>query len=309
MPSYSNWAAILAGGEGQRLRSFAQSVVGEDRPKQFCRFFGTQTLLGATRDRVCLNVEPSRTLYVVTRAHEAFYQRELHDVPKWQLIEQPSNRGTTVAVAATIARLRAIGADGVVGLFPADHYYRDWTTLQRNLAAAYELSATNPHSVALLGAEPDRPETDYGWIEPGYRISAGRMAVVRVASVKRFVEKPSIDVAQTLMADRCLWNTMVVIGRIHAFEQLLASAAPDLWDAFSLITASSTPQAEERLMEEIYRSLPASDFSRDVLATQPDRLTVISLPPVGWTDLGHPARVLDVMAKPQAAAASHAVAG
>jgi mannose-1-phosphate guanylyltransferase len=306
MSTHSNWAAILAGGDGQRLRSFTRVLTGDERPKQFCRLFGSHTLLSETRNRLCLNVEPSRTLYVVTRTHEAFYRQELADVRQWQLVEQPANRGTTAAVAATVVRRRSIGADGVMGIFTADHYKRDVLPHQRTVACEYALSAANPHSVVLIGAEPDNPETEYGWIEPGYRIELDGRGMARgtmVRAVRQFCEKPKIEVARDLLARRCLWNTMIVIGRIHAFETLLQAAVPDVWEEFATLGTASTPLAEAQQAEELYRRLGASDFSRDVLARQPDRLTVVNLPDAGWTDLGQPDRVMDIIGRqPQAPA-------
>lgn len=35
------WIVVLAGGEGTRLQSFTQQVLGTERPKQFCRIIGT----------------------------------------------------------------------------------------------------------------------------------------------------------------------------------------------------------------------------------------------------------------------------
>jgi mannose-1-phosphate guanylyltransferase len=46
------WAVILAGGDGMRLRELSYKVSGDRRPKQFCEFFGGKSLLAHTRDRL-----------------------------------------------------------------------------------------------------------------------------------------------------------------------------------------------------------------------------------------------------------------
>jgi mannose-1-phosphate guanylyltransferase len=38
-------------------------INGEDRPKQFCRFFGGKTLLAQTRSRIARAISPERTLF------------------------------------------------------------------------------------------------------------------------------------------------------------------------------------------------------------------------------------------------------
>jgi hypothetical protein len=42
--------------------------------------------------------------------------------------------------------------------------------------------------------------------------------------------------------------------------------------------------------------MPTSDFSTEVVSLLPERLGVITLPVAGWTDLGQPSRVLEVLA-------------
>src|SRR5882757_447690 len=67
------WGVILSGGDGMRLRSLTRLLTGDDRPKQFCRIVGAETLLAQTRQRVARIVRPERTLFVVTKSHEPFY--------------------------------------------------------------------------------------------------------------------------------------------------------------------------------------------------------------------------------------------
>jgi mannose-1-phosphate guanylyltransferase len=310
MPNGDNWAAILAGGDGQRLRSFTRTLTGDERPKQFCRLLGTHTLLAETRQRVCLHVAHERTVYVVSRAHEPFYRDELTDAARWQVVEQPVNRGTTAAVLYALRRIRAQGGAGALGLFPADHFYSDQAAFRRAIQGAYALAHARPRDIVLVGAEPDHPETEYGWIEPGPALNDARMlpGLGAPRSVKRFAEKPSADVARALMARRSLWNTMIVVGHLDAFDELLAAAVPDLWRTFAALDQPLAPAVEAAMIDRLYGAIGSSDFSRDVLASQPDRLAVVNLRDSGWTDLGQPARVLDVLGRRHAPDA-HQAAG
>jgi mannose-1-phosphate guanylyltransferase len=305
------WAAILAGGDGRRLQSLTRSLTGDARPKQFCRFFGGATLLRDTRDRVFRNVEAERTLYVVTRPHQPFYREELPDVPAARLIEQPVSRGTTAAVAATLSRLRSLGVDGPIGFFPADHYYRDPDILERTVEAAYQLAVVCPDTIILLGAEATRAETEYGWIEPGalLPVQVAGEARARLREVRRFREKPSPQIALDLLKHACLWNTLVVIGQVAAFEALLTDAVPDIWLPFTGADAGRL-DVQPEMLHVAYSMIRPSDFSHEVLAVCPQRLSVIHMPDAGWTDLGQPHRVLDVLAeRREVLHSSHLAAG
>src|SRR5262249_20167764 len=133
---------------------------------------------------------------------------------------------------------------------------------------------------------------------PGYAIEPSRFASgpgIHLRSVEQFREKPSPEVARDLLGRRCLWNTLVVVGQIRAFEQLLEHSVPEVWEPFMALREVGSEREEQQLVAEMYRTVGPSDFSRDVLSPQPERLTVISLPEGGWTDLGQPHRVLDVL--------------
>jgi mannose-1-phosphate guanylyltransferase len=56
------WAVILAGGDGTRLKSLTRKIAGDERPKQFCSVLGTGTLLEETRHRAALELAGERTL-------------------------------------------------------------------------------------------------------------------------------------------------------------------------------------------------------------------------------------------------------
>ena len=299
MSELCNWAAIMAGGDGRRLQAFTQVIAGDTRPKQFCRLFGGQTLLHDTRARVCRNVEPWRTVYAVTRHHEPFYRTELADVPRAHVIEQPRNRGTAAAIMYALRRVSLLSQDPAIGFFPADHYYRDAEQLRRAVDAAYAVAHAQPDRIVLLGARAERPETDYGWIEPGEQLEFWRAPAVARMTVRRvegFVEKPSAPLAAQLLRQQCLWNTFVMIGKAGAFLKLFETAAPAFYQAFDILKQARTLADERRLAQVVYETVPALDFSRELASARPEALAVIDLTTSGWTDLGEPSRVLEVLA-------------
>ena len=92
------WAVILAGGDGARLQSLTRKISGDDRPKQFCAFQGSITLLDQTRQRIALSVPNKYTLTVVTQTHERFYKPLFRDSAESRLLVQPINQGTAPAI-------------------------------------------------------------------------------------------------------------------------------------------------------------------------------------------------------------------
>lgn len=281
----SRWAVILAGGIGTRLQPLTRRMFGENRPKQFCTFFGDRTLLGHTHARIARLIPAERTLCVVVKAHSSYYTRELTEVSS-RVLEQPIDRGTTAAIAYSLARIAAVDPSAVAGFFPADHYFADEDSLTNSLNWAYRVAGLS-ETLVLLGAKPDRPEVEYGWIEPGSELfRGGRPGLFRV---NRFWEKPSAEVARGLFDRGCLWNTFVMVGRVRTFLSALKQSVPNVFRAFA-------PRADRAAgifdTDKIYSSLASGDFSRQVLSAFPDRLTVLRLDNVGWSDLGTPERVI-----------------
>jgi mannose-1-phosphate guanylyltransferase len=268
-------------------------IVGDDRPKQFCPVFGPTTLLAQTRTRIQPLVRPERTLYVVVKAHEAFYQSDLADVGADQMIVQPSDKGTTAAIAYALSQVARMDEEAIVGFFPTDHYYADTRRFHEAAKVAYRVAARRPDSIILLGAAPRRDDSEYGWIQPGSRLLCGATSVYQV---HRFWEKPSPRVAQELLARGCVWNTFVMIGRVKTFLDAMANAVPELSNAFRRIGRKRWPLLDEAVVEGLYNELRYEDFSRRVLSMCPHRLAVLLLGDAGWSDLGTPQRILAALA-------------
>jgi mannose-1-phosphate guanylyltransferase len=278
------WAVLLAGGDGTRLQSLTLKIAGDTRPRQFCRIFGDKSLLQQTRERIAPLFLPDRTMFVVTRAHEAFYRGDLAGVDYHRVVAQPRNRGTGVAIATTLLHLLRRDEDPLVAFFPCDHYYSDDDAFVRTVSSAMGFAQTYPQSIVLLGAEAHGPEIEYGWIEPGPLMQSA--AGISLLRVKRFWEKPALPQSQSLLNRGCLWNTFVTLGRASTFLELLRMQAPDVLEEVAAGDGWDD-------LDAVYRRVRNLDFSREALAPMPQRLLVVRDAGSGWADLGNPTRVFD----------------
>jgi len=134
----SEWAVILAGGDGTRLKSLTRHIAGDERPKQFCSVLGHRTLLQETQLRSWLELARERTLYVVNRAHENYYAPTLGDEAADNLVAQPSNRGTAPAILYDLLRIAARDRKAVVAYFPSDHYISDNAKFMAHIRTALD---------------------------------------------------------------------------------------------------------------------------------------------------------------------------
>ena len=291
--SPDRWAIILAGGEGSRLRALTRRIAGDERPKQFCPVLGGQTLLDRTRARVARIVQPERTCLVLTRPHEPFYASLLADAARESLVVQPCGRGTAPAILYGLLRVAEVAPLATVALFPSDHYVSDDAAFMAHVDASFAAAEARPDRIVLLGMEAAGPEVQYGWIEAGDRLLDG--PTYPVYQVRRFWEKPTLALAETLCERGCLWNTFVLVAKVPALLALIRRAAPDLWDAFMTAWLGRSIPGETEAMRSLYTRLPSTNFSEEVLGTRAAELAVLPVRGVTWSDWGEPARVLGTL--------------
>ncbi len=287
--STHRWGIVLAGGDGVRLRNLTRIICGDNRPKQFCPLVGTETLLEQTRKRAERCIPSERFLFLLTRSHSEFYLQE-RGIHSSQRVVQPANKGTAPPILCGLLSIEHLDREAIVAILPSDHYYSKDQAFVAALESAFAVAVQRSNSIVLLGAPPHSPETEYGWIELGAPVGGVARASFRV---QRFCEKPSAQVARRLMARGSLWNTFVMVGHIRS----LLAMADDSLPGHVTVLRNGRPWAgsELHVSDSLYERIRPADFSRDVLSVQAGRLVALPLDHAGWSDLGHPERVLAVL--------------
>jgi mannose-1-phosphate guanylyltransferase len=284
------WAVILAGGDGLRLRPLTRAIAGDERPKQFCRLLGDETLLEATLRRAGRSVPASRTAVVLTRIHAPYYEPLLAGRPVGLVVVQPLNRGTAPAILYAVHRVARRAPLGALALLPSDHYVSDDAAFMAHVETAFAAVAARPELIVLLGFTPTAPETDYGWIEPAGPIQPAPPApLLRVGA---FWEKPRREAAEALLRRGALWNGFVIIARIPALLGAMRQAVPDLVEAFEAVRPALGTPGEAAAVARLYAGLRPLNFSSEVLERRPANLAVLPVRDVEWSDWGDPGRVL-----------------
>jgi mannose-1-phosphate guanylyltransferase len=284
------WALILAGGDGMRLRALTRQVSGDARPKQYCPLLDGETLLDRTRRRVDLLSRYDRQVVVVTRTHQPFYAGLLPDLAPGRLVVQPANKGTAAGLLYPLLRIAELAGDVLLAIFPSDHFIDDDLAFVSVVRNALRAVTARPGLVVLLGVDALTAEPEYGWIEPAARPMS--IDGEPVFPIRRFWEKPSPDLARSLFARECLWNSFVMVGSVYSFVDLIAAGVPTLNRAFEPIRRTVGSPREAAAAERVYARIPDVNFSEHVLAPAVDRLGVVRVKDVAWSDLGSPERVL-----------------
>ena len=227
-------------------------------------------------------------MFALTHTHREFYIHD-PDGAGSQRIVQPANKSTAPPILFSALSIEGMD-DSLIAVLPGDHFYCDEDRFTAALESAFEIAAKRPSKVVLIGARPDRPEVEYGWIALGAAVGHESGELYRVTG---FQEKPTLDPARTLPGDRSAWNTFVMVGHVRPFLEMAAQAIPAVLERVR--GAELWAGSETYIEESVYNELHSSDFSKQVLSPEAMRLLVLRVRDPGWRDLGHPGRVLDVL--------------
>ncbi len=287
------WSVILAGGEGERTRPFIERWLGYHLPKQYCSFVGTRSMLQHTWDRADRLTGTERKVTVMAQQHHLIARSQIEQQRAGNVIFQPHNCDTAAGVFLPLTYVRAWDPGATVVIFPSDHFIFPEDQFLAQVRKTAYVSHWLADRVFLLGVTPTNVEMEYGWIEPGEIL--GLYEGISVKAVKTFLEKPEHLAALTALAGGALWNTMVMAGKIETFWSLGWHCFPEVMVQFEQLGETIGTPLESVILNEIYRDMPQRNFSSDLLQRVPERVGVVELQDVMWSDWGQPARIAETL--------------
>jgi mannose-1-phosphate guanylyltransferase len=293
-------ALVLAGGEGKRLRPFVHLLRGDLLPKQYVNFIGRRSMLEHTLDRAEKIASAQRVFTIINQSHLGFpdVRRQLTNRSPNRVIIQPENRETAPGILLSLLHISKHYPNSIVTVLPSDHFILEEEELLRYLKLAQLLVKQDPSRVVLLGVEPDREESEYGYIVPGVRLKRGANPLFQIAS---FVEKPDSESAQKLTRRGALWNTMMMVFRTNVMLELIRDLSPTLFDMFRPVHDAIGTANEDATVEETYQDLLPINFSREILErlarNHAPRLVTFPVRNVLWSDWGSESRVMEILRK------------
>lgn len=214
-------AVVMAGGAGTRFWPMST----HERPKQLLELFGDRTLLQHSWDRVVGLIPPERVLVLTSEHLLAAVRAQLPGLPEANAIGEPCPRDTAgaVALAAHICRQRFPGS--VMAVVTADHDIRPRERFHHALEAA-AWGARQSGALYTFGVAPDRPATEYGYLECGAAVEVHDD--VEHLELVRFKEKPDLETARGFLeSERFLWNSGMFVWTVEAIWEALETHLPE----------------------------------------------------------------------------------
>jgi mannose-1-phosphate guanylyltransferase len=228
---------ILAGGSGTRFWPRSRRA----RAKQVLALDGERSMIQQTVERL----KPLTTLektWIITNeylAHEIADQ--LPGLPSAQIVQEPMARNTAPACGLAAFLIERESPEAVLGVFPSDHVIADEPRFLKALQKGIAVAAAGENMV-VLGIEPSRAETGYGYIETG-DLTRDDAAL----HVRRFIEKPNQNRAEEFVAaGNYYWNSGIFIWTARTLANAVREHLPETAPLLESIAAAwGTPHFDE----------------------------------------------------------------
>lgn len=289
------WSIVLAGGDGVRTKAFIRHWLGYEKPKQYCAFVGSRSMFQHTLDRAAKLTPWKRVVVVAAQHHQHEVWSQLDGRPAGMVLWQPKNVDTAAGIFLPLTCILARDPEATVVIYPSDHFISPEGSFLSAVDQAVRGSTGLGGRPVLLAARPDGPELEYGWIKPGPSLE--RTGKASVQAVETFLEKPDEATAREAWATGSLWNTMVLAAKGKELWSLGWKCFPEMMSLFERLKAAIDTADELRVLDAIYEAMPCRNFSSHLLQCSPERLAVMEMKDVLWSDWGNPARIADTLDK------------
>lgn len=268
-------AVIMAGGSGTRFWPESRN----QRPKQFLKIAGEESMIALTARRLLPLVPPDRIHVVTLREQIPLAAEALAPlgVPRANLIAEPAARNTAAAIGLAALELAERDPEAVFAVLPADHVIAPAEAFCRCLERGFALSERG--LLVTFGIRPTHAATGYGYIELGAPLADDPHAR-RIASFK---EKPDRSTAERFLASGSYaWNSGMFVWRAGTILDELARHCPELHTSLRALHRGRA--AGGALDEAGYRALPSLPIDVAVM----ERSSAGCVLPVDfeWNDVG-----------------------
>lgn len=275
------YAVIVAGGSGTRL----WPVSRKDLPKQVQKLISDKTLIEETVDRLSGLVNYNHIFISTTKNYADKIAEMLPKIPRDNIIVEPVARGTTAAFALFSETISQRDPDAVVVSLASDHAVSEVELFHTSLLDAYAYVESHPTNIALIGIEPTRPDTGLGYVKIDQIVQEAPI----IYSVEKFVEKPSLKVAQTYLdSGEYYWNAAYYCFRADTLVQAYEEADP-------AITSWTRAYIESGLVEA-FENIPLKAHEIEIINATKFPLALVPAD-FKWSDIGNWGALHDLLAE------------
>ena len=265
---------ILCGGAGTRLWPESRG----DRAKQFLPLTSAQSLFQQTLARTPAEAGFAPPIILCGDGHVAVVRDQM-GAGEASLLVEPMPRNTAAAIALAVARA---DAETLLLVMPSDHVIADVVAFHAAISKGARLAQQD--WIVTFGITPDAPETGFGYIASGAALGGaddhGGFAV------DRFIEKPPLADAQTMLAaGGYSWNAGIFLFRAGRMRDAMLTHCRAIFEAADRAVAAGMIDGDALYADAVHFAQAPSDSIDYAVMEKDDRVAVVPAS-MGWSDLG-----------------------
>jgi mannose-1-phosphate guanylyltransferase len=271
----NSYGVIMAGGGGTRFWPLSR----QKTPKQLLNLSGNGLMINETIDRINEVIDPSN-IFIVTNENQADKMRSCvaDKMPVNNILKEPSSRNTAACIGYAAMEIIKKYGDGIMCVFPADHYIKNQKEFHRVLKKAMEV-AEQEDKLVTIGIRPTFPSTGYGYIN----FAANQDSDVYL--VNEFVEKPKFEVAKRYVeSGEYAWNSGMFIWKASTILDNFKRFLPKVYQYLETIASAMGTEDEEKVIHSIYDMIPSVSIDYGIMERSDE--VVVILGDFGWNDVG-----------------------
>lgn len=261
-----HYIVILSGGTGPRLWPLSRV----EKPKQFLTLFSKNSLLKETVLRA-KKLVPLKNIFIVTNyKYTSLIKKDLGtSFPFANILSEPQKKNTAMALIYASAVISRKDPDAVITSFPSDHYIGRLDKFIKNINQGVNTSLTN--KIVVYGIKPDSPNPAYGYIVTDDKLK-----------VKKFIEKPSISIAQDIInRGHAFWNSGIYTFKVSHLLSEFKKHQPEYLPLYDQIYNQPT---KSKIIQKIYSLAPA--LALDVAISEKSKNLHLIPATFTWSDIG-----------------------
>lgn len=274
-------AIIFAGGVGTRLWPLSR----KKSPKQFEKIIGDKSTLQLAAHRLQPDFAWSDVYISTGKQYAELVQKQLPNVPKLQIIGEPSVRDVGPAVGLMTAILLRQSPKEPMVILWSDHMVKREAVFRKLLTAAGAVVAKDPDKIVFVSQKPRFASENLGWISYGKQLLEHEG--VSFHSLEDYQYRPDQETAAKYFASgHHAWNLGYFVTTPDFLWRQYEQFAPNLATGISEIADSYGSPDFDTVLEKIYPTLEKISFDNAILEKMSAKDALVVTENIEWSDIG-----------------------
>ncbi|MCM8819454.1 MAG: sugar phosphate nucleotidyltransferase, partial [Candidatus Omnitrophica bacterium] len=240
---------IMCGGKSLRLWPLS-----EYKSKNFFDIFGFSPLEFTIKR--FLKITSKENIFLVANKKEKNTFSQLKIIKKENIFFEPESKNTAAAILFSLHQFKKIfSEDKVLIITPVDHLIKKENNFYNSISLSIKIASSG--YICTIGIKPFYPTSNFGYIQIDKELQDGSY------SIKRFIEKPTLIVAQDLIKRQdSFYNSGIFITLLSTLDKEYKQHYPFYEDFYKLF---SSPTISKGHLEALYKKLEDLSFDEAIM--------------------------------------------